>query len=193
MIFSKPLYYVTKVKNHRVNKERLLSKISERQKSYRTFDAKLPDGKDHPYSHISNTDYDLVESGIPRDWFTISLSEKDRSNYIKFLCREFNVNESQVKLDRMWFNQYLPNSGSDHPFHIHAGGPISAQFTNIYYLELKDKSLRTILKHPTTGKEIVPNVGEGQILTFNANIEHRSPRNWTDTRKTVISFNTRFL
>ena len=63
---------------------------------------------------------------------------------------------------------------------------------SIYYVELPDESLITILKDPETGKEIIPDVKEGQILTFGADILHRSPRNFTDSRKTVISFNVEF-
>ena len=65
-------------------------------------------------------------------------------------------------------------------------------FTNIYYVELDDKSLTTILKDPETDEEIIPDVKEGQILTFGADILHKSPRNFTNTRKTVISFNVEF-
>ena len=36
-------------------------------------------------------------------------------------------------------------------------------------------------------------VKEGQILTFDATIPHRSPQNNTDTRKTVIAFNSIFF
>ena len=65
-------------------------------------------------------------------------------------------------------------------------------FTNIYYVELDDKSLTTILKDPETDEEIIPDVKEGQILSFATDILHKSPRNFTESRKTVISFNLVF-
>ena len=49
-----------------------------------------------------------------------------------------------------------------------------------------------VLKDPETGEEVIPKVKEGQILTFDANIDHKSPRNFTDTRKTIIAFNIEF-
>ena len=102
-------------------------------------------------------------------------------------------------VDVSWFNQYYANSGSEHPWHCHATNVresnqknICQDFTNIYYLELDDKSLTTILKDPDTDEEIIPDVKEGQILTFGADILHKSPRNLTNTRKTVIPFNIMF-
>ena len=76
--------------------------------------------------------------------------------------------------------------------HSHYGDAHRNDLANIYYIELKDKSLRTVLKNPKTGKEIIPRVKEGQILTFDANMYHKSPRNFSSTRKTVISFNIEF-
>ena len=63
---------------------------------------------------------------------------------------------------------------------------------SLYYVELPDKSLTTILKDPETGKEIIPDVKEGQILTFASDILHRAPRNFSNNRKTVIPFNIMF-
>ena len=44
-------------------------------------------------------------------------------------------------------------------------------------------------QNPETGEEVLPEVKEGQILTMDGKIFHKSPRNFTNTRKTVISFN----
>ena len=63
---------------------------------------------------------------------------------------------------------------------------------SIYYVELPDESLITILKDPETGEEIIPDVKEGQILTFASDILHRAPRNLTNSRKTAIAFNIMF-
>ena len=93
-----------------------------------------------------------------------------------------------MQVHRSWYNQYYRNSGSEHPIHNHP----CTTLTNIYFVELEDKSLRTILQHPTTGKEVVPKVNEGDILLFSSTVKHMSPRNYTSTRKTVVSFNVRF-
>ena len=68
----------------------------------------------------------------------------------------------------------------------------SIHLASIYYVELPDRSLTTILKDPETGEEIIPDVKEGQILTFASDILHKSPRNLSNTRKTVIPFNIMF-
>ena len=107
----------------------------------------------------------------------------------KYICQKYGVNGIDVR--RQWFNQYYKNSGSDHPYHNHSSEKNLNDLTCIYYVELENKSLRTILKNPRTGKEVIPRSKEGQILIFDATILHKSPRNYTDTRKSVISFNIR--
>ena len=180
MIFSKPLYYITKVRDHHKNKEKIHSMISK-------IDGRYDDG----ISKISNTDWLNQQNGIVFDWYTYSLSERDRESYVKLIHKKFGKSKSLIKT--IWFNQYDSNSGTEHTIHNHYNDTNRNDLANIYYVELKDKSLRTILKHPKTGKEIVLRVKEGQILTFDAKIMHKSPPNHTDTRKTVISFNTVFL
>ena len=55
----------------------------------------------------------------------------------------------------------------------------------------------TILKDPETGKEIIPDVKEGQILTFGADILHKSPRNLTNLERLlfllILCLNDAFL
>ena len=181
MIFSKPLYYITKVKDHKVNKERILSHISKSNYEYLNTDI-----TDY-YSFISNTDYSVRQN----TWFKYALSERDHLAYSKFVYDKFQERDAGITFT--WFNQYYKNSGSEHAYHNHYCDEQPNDLTNIYYVQLEDKTLRTILKDPVTSKEIIPKVKEGQILTFDAKIEHRSPCNYTNTRKTVISFNTKFL
>ena len=175
MIFSKPFYWVLNVKDHSLKKNEILSLVSQYNRHYSSSSVEG--------SFISNTDWD---SKLRQQWFTLSLSERDQLNYNKFIQKKFN---KKAHISGSWFNQYYPTSGSQHDFHTHPDNPLA----NVYVVELEDKSLRTILKHPVTGKEIVPRVKEGQILVFDATIEHRSPKNYTSTRKTVISFNTDFI
>ena len=175
MIFSKPFYWVLNVKDHFSKKKEILFWVSQYNRPYSSSTEKG--------SYISNTDWNIKSK---REWFVSSLSERDRLNYNKFIKRKFNK-KSHISLS--WFNQYYPTSGSEHDFHTHP----DTELTNVYVVEVEDKSLRTILKHPVTGKEIVPRVKEGQILIFDATIEHRSPKNYTSTRKTVIAFNTDFI
>ena len=181
MIFSKPLYYIRDVKDHLIYKDKILSNISKND-----YVMHNPEIKDYA-SFISNTDWKFADN----TWFSFSLSERDQKEYVKFIYDKFK--KTDLKINVAWFNQYYKNSGSEHNYHVHHSKLSPNVSTNIYYVQLEDKSLRTILKHPKTGKEVIPRVKEGQMLTFDAKIQHRSPRNFTNTRKTVISFNVRFL
>ena len=190
MIFSKPFYHVFKVKDHHLNKERILSEVSQSKVSYQN--TEIADR----YSYISNTDWD---TNIDFNWFTKAFSSSDQLRYKLFVAKKFKRDSAQV--NSSWFNQYYANSGCEHVFHDHVStGPYGSEktstgcdLTNIYYVELSDRSLRTVLKHPTTGKEIISNVREGDIITFRSDILHKSPPNYTNTRKTVIAFNLEFL
>ena len=181
MIFFKSLYYVLNLRDHHLNKKKILSTISQRGQY-------VDDG----ISKISNTDWLYQRDGVVLfDWYNYSLSEGDRKSYAKLIYKKFGKGTSSVQ--NIWFNQYDPNSGSNHSFHNHYSELDQNDLAAIYYVELKDKSLRTILKHPKTGKEIIPRVKEGQILVFDAKIQHMSPPNFSKSRKTVISFNVKFL
>ena len=179
MIFSKPLYYVLNLRDHHLNKKKILSMISHKGEC-------VDDG----YSVISKTDWNNQEREN-FNWYSFSLSKRDSISYSKFLYNKFK--KSDARIEHLWFNQYDPNSGSNHIFHTHYNELDQNDLAAIYYVELEDKSLRTILKHPKTGKEIIPRVKEGQILTFDARIPHMSPPNFSNSRKTVLSFNLRFL
>ena len=183
MIFSKPFYHVLKVKDHHLNKERILSEVSQSEVSYQN--TEIADR----FSYISNTDWSDQQDGVVFDWYTYSLSERDRESYVKLIHKKFGKSISSITT--IWFNQYYANSGCEHAFHDHVS--TSCDLTNIYYVELSDRSLRTVLKHPTTGKEIISNVREGDIITFRSDILHKSPPNYTNTRKTAIAFNLKFI
>ena len=150
-------------------------------------------------SIISNTNWD-DQTDIKGEIWPFFLTPNDQEKYFDSIENKFpNRKWNNHVVDVSWFNQYYANSGSEHPWHCHATNVresnqknICQDFTNIYYLELDDKSLTTILKDPDTDEEIIPDVKEGQILTFSADILHKSPRNFTNSRKTVISFNVIF-
>ena len=150
-------------------------------------------------SIISNTNWDN-KTDIKGEIWPYFLTSNDQIKYFNSIVNKFPDRKWNRKtIDVSWFNQYYANSGSEHPWHHHAKSICEPyrknwckDFTNIYYVELDDKSLTTILKDPETDEEIIPDVKEGQILTFAADILHKSPRNFTDSRKTVISFNVNF-
>lgn len=181
-------FYTMKVEDHELNKEKILLKISETNHKSQVLSElrSTEDGiKYVPItdreSFISNSDWGIRS----HSWFKFALSEKDRENFKELVLRKFKKTYFQVRQD--WFNQYDPGSGSEHPFHVHTGGHINC--AGVYYVELDDKSLGTILRESDSQLEVQPEVREGEILFFPSNIWHRSPPNNTNTRKTVVPFN----
>ena len=168
-------YVIIKVKDHSSNKEKILSKIGENNYQYHH-----PEITDH-YSNVSNTDWD---SGRIFDWYNYSFSQADKEIIYKVI-QNHPTSHKGARINNSWFNQYEPNSGSEHPFHVHD----EVDLVLIYFVELNHLDLRTILIDPLTKEEVIPEVHEGDLLFFSSNILHRSPSNNTDTRKTVISFN----
>ena len=188
-------YLITDVADHSIMKLDILDLIgnmSSKKISTKDFYGKYE-------SFISNTNWD-DKSDFKNEIWPYFLTPNDQKNYFNSLINKFPDRKwDRKKIEVSWFNQYYANSGSDHPWHHHAEGKLTPyvknhckDFTNIYYVELDDKSLTTVLRVPDTEEEIIPDVKEGQILTFGADILHKSPRNFTNTRKTVISFNVEF-
>ena len=172
---SESLYSIVKIDDHLLNKEKILFKISQ-------LDHKLTSPIK---SVISNTDWKLKRD----NWFPFSFSERDVSTITKKLLEKGGeLNEGRLLVQDSWFNQYYAKSGSQHPFHIHE----MIDFIGIYFVELEDTSLTTILIDPITKKEVRPRVNEGDMLICSGDIFHRSPSNYTDSRKTVVSFNFQF-
>ena len=157
---------------------------------------------DYDYtSHISKTNWQDEIFG--EEWAQIwphFLSPTDQFQVVNSIKNNYPDKDwSSGEVTESWFNQYIAESGAEHPWHHHAKRERKSgeknpciNLANIYYVELPDESLITILKDPETGEEIIPDVKEGQILTFGADILHRAPRNFTNSRKTAIAFNIMF-
>ena len=99
------------------------------------------------------------------------------------IFKTFNYNLSAIKsleVLNYWFQQY--EHGDFHNWHIHTG----AMFSNIYYIELPDKTAKTSFL--LSGNEFSVDVKEGDIITFPAFLLHKSSQN-QGFRKTVIAFN----
>ena len=152
-------------------------------------------------SHISKTNWQDEIFG--EEWAQIwphFLSPTDQFQVINSIKNNYPDRDwSSGEVTESWFNQYIEESGAEHPWHHHAESERKSgeknpciNLASIYYVELPDESLITILKDPETGEEIIPDVKEGQILTFASDILHKSPRNLSNTRKTVIPFNIMF-
>ena len=183
------LYRIFDVEQHSTTKNVLLKEIEE---AY-GYECTTNDFKGDYTSVISKTNWaPRINPG--RIKWPYCLTKNDYYSFVKFIETDYGEWGIQWKVIKDWYNQYNPNSGSDHPYHNHRhrNGDLMNGIACVYFVELYDESLVTILKDPETGEEVIPKVKEGQILTFHANIDHKSPRNFSDTRKTVIAFNIEF-
>lgn len=90
---------------------------------------------------------------------------------------------SKFRIKEIWFQQY--ERKASHGWHTHG-----SHFTNVYYLELDDNAPKTVLINPFTKEEFVPDVKEGQVLVFPSYVIHKSPDDFFEKRKTIISWNS---
>ena len=125
---------------------------------------------------ISNTDWHLPPNA-KRYYFNTFNTLFNKTN-IK-LSKVLNM---ELKLLNYWFQQY--EYMDYHNWHVHG----DCMFSNIYYLELPKESSKTTFRIMKNEFEI--DVKEGQILTFPSCFEHCSKPNFSNERKTVISYNT---
>ena len=168
-IFEIPtVIFKQEIKEHSLIKEELL----------KYFDAM-------PNDNINNVD--IISK---TDWSTSKNLEKDYINYFIPKITPYINNVSKeleaknCKIIDMWYQQYHKND--NHNWHCHGG----VNWANIYYIELPENSLKTQF-YDIKNKKIFENldVKEGDFITFPANTIHRSPKNKTNSRKTIISFN----
>ena len=137
-----------------------------------------------------NTVNSQVEVSITKtDWFDCTNFERPWFKFIKesltteVLSVYKDIGYGGLRLNEIWFQQYLQQS--EHGWHVH-----SANFTNVYYVELPEGTSKTQLIEPYSGKLIELDVEEGDIVSFPSMVLHRGPPNNSNSRKTIISFNT---
>jgi hypothetical protein len=126
------------------------------------------------FSSICNTDWNLPKN-LKREYleyFFVILKP-----YLQKICYQLNCRK--IEINNAWFQQYTKNDL--HQWHTHP----KTNFTNIYFVELPNKSLATEI----LGQKNLE-LNEGDLLTFPAFYYHRSPVNLSGKRKTIISFNT---
>ena len=101
----------------------------------------------------------LVRNGLK--YGHIFLSPTDQFQVVNSIKNNYPDRDwSKGEVTESWFNQYIAESGSEHPWHHHADNERKSgeknpciNLANIYYVELPDESLITILKDPETGEE----------------------------------------
>jgi len=164
-------YIITELKEHFDNKMKLLSLINS------TKSDSIKENNDF----VTKTDWQF------KDEKRVYVEEfyKIIQPYMDQMAKKLNCNEWDI--NTIWFQLY--NKKSKHDWHVHT----NTNYTNIYYLNLPNNTLKTQLYDVREQKVIDSiEIKEGQLLTFPANIIHRSPENNTDDVKIIISFNSNF-
>lgn len=168
------MFYVkTKVENHHIIKPLILQYIEE-QTSVR----------DRATSKIYKTDWNDVRynmfsgNALPKYMYYLMpiINGALLENFSKMGAKKINIINS-------WFQQYV--EGDTHEWHNHP----SCHFSNVYFLEAPPDAPRTEFI-TETGETLTIDVQEGEILSFPAYYNHRSPVVSSNTRKTVVVFNT---
>lgn len=147
-------------------------------------------------NYINNSDYKQIihnsaEVNISRcDWHKAKDFQKLWFRYIQenlfnaMLKIYRDLGYDGFTLHEIWFQQY--EHESMHGWHTH-----SCNFTNVYYLELPDEGSKTQLINPFDQKTVIElDVKEGDIVVFPSFVIHKGPKNLSQKRKTIISYNT---
>lgn len=165
---------INKFKNFELIKNNILNLINKEQ-NFKTEYVEISE------VNISKSDYHN-SFNFNRDW-VINL-EKDISENLITLC--LHLNFFGFKISNIWFQQYYENS--EHGWHIHGG----ANYSGVFYIEMPEDGPRTEFVNPLTKDTFSLKMNEGDIAIFPAFALHRSPKNKSKNRKTVVSFNFNF-
>tara|TARA_B100000900_G_C20573268_1_gene714222 strand:- start:282 stop:797 length:516 start_codon:yes stop_codon:yes gene_type:complete len=159
------IHEVDQFSKHKLNLINLINKIPET--SFNSDNEK-----------ISHTDFKIPRSMKREyvDYFFNNIYE----NYCNNLTSV--IKASSIGFNNIWFQVY--NKSDWHGSHTHPG----THFTNVLYINLPNKNLKTILKKPN-GEVINFDAKEGDLITFPAYYQHHSPENKSNEKKIIISFN----
>lgn len=142
------------------------------------------------FSNYKSPKIDAAEVNITKTDWEFSNTNREWLSYLQepLMSEMFdiykNMGYSGFQVNEIWFQQYLQES--EHGWHIHG-----SNFTNVYYLELPEGTPKTQIINPYNQKDIIEvDVKEGDLLTFPSYVLHKAPKNNSDKRKTIISFNT---
>jgi hypothetical protein len=168
----KNFYMVTDIKEHKIIKKKLLEYFNL-----------MPDTKQ---GRVSKTDWKLLDNQKKyKDYFM----KKIRPYYNK-ISKKVGFKKWGWTIYNMWFQIYNNKTNDTHGWHNHQ----KCNWSNVYFIHLPNNSLKTQLFDKINNKPIKNiKVKEGQLLTFPANIMHRSPVNNTNDKKIIISFNSDML
>lgn len=134
---------------------------------------------------VNNTDEVIYKT----DWYTERNVQRE---YLQLLYGYITEHMRQVftvlkhenpVYQNFWFTQYKKN----HTFGKHQHRQSS--WVSIYYLELPNNTPVTNFINVFNNDVFIPNIREGDIITFPGFIWHWSPINNINKTKTVVSFN----
>jgi len=153
--------------NHQEIKDQLIQEISESQATSQFLNDE----------NITVTDYHTkVDEKKYRDTFFNAVGPSIDKIRNLYFCKKWEIHN-------FWFQQYQKND--NHGWHTHGG----CQWSLIYFVELPNKDISTEFYDTDAQQIIQPEVQEGDIIIFDSKAPHRSPKNTTDSRKTIISAN----
>jgi len=132
---------------------------------------------DNDKLNITKVDWDTA-TDFSRPWVTLLL--KDLQPHLGGVFKSMGFD--MFKIHEIWFQQY--EQQASHGWHSHG-----SNFTNVYYVELDEAAPKTVLINPYTREEFSPDVKEGQTLVFPSYVIHKSPDDFFENRKTIISWN----
>jgi hypothetical protein len=151
------------VPNHKEHKEEIINLIKQ-----------IPQ---NTYMNISHCDYNLPNS-LMKAWNNYFI----KNIYFLWKNKFCDLINSDLALSHSWFQWYEKNDF--HDWHVHPG----SHFTNVYYLNLPYKDMKTSIKDFDETKNI--DISEGQIISFPGYWKHKSPPNIYNEPKIIVSFNT---
>ena len=163
-------YFIQQMPEHETRKAALLE----------SFEKSEFDTIDSPGEQITISDWRYAMR--PREW-TAAFKE-----FAKPLVEEVQ-NEllaDNGMYDAMWFQQYFATDY--HGWHVHN----HTNYSSIYLVECPDGMATEFFDITTKTKFKEIQLKEGDVITFPAQVYHRSAPNNTSGRKTIISYNCNF-
>lgn len=172
LTFNCPIF-ILQMYQHEILKPSILNKIECMQTSI----SRVENG--HEVSDLQKTDW-YMESSIKREYFDIV------SPFLSTVLQEAMtmLNFNDWSYSNFWFQQYGRNN--NHIWHRHPETTMNC----VYYVELPNGTPQTLFRDPLNNNNVFTvNAKEGDIVLFPSMLEHCSPPNQSDCRKTVIVAN----
>lgn len=130
------------------------------------------------FENVSNTDWNV---GREHERNYLNHCWEELRQHTSVVCGALGF--QQWDIINCWYQQYT--EGSDHNWHVHP----DSHWTNVYYVEFPANSSPTEVCD-FYGNVVKLDAEEGYIISFPSLLMHRSPPQFGDGRKTIISFNS---